>query len=228
MHTATDPITEPELRAFVRAQLDAQVKELGGRVFEELGLERGAARVDLALVSDLIEAFELKSDLDNFGRLHNQIHAYNRVFDRITMVTGAALSAAAMEVMPSWWGIWAVRREPSGELALERLREPMAHTHQELRSLAEFLWRDEAMSLLLDEGGAPSKRANRAELCEQIAARVELATLRRRVASRLIERQDAAAAAKLATSAVSAPDPSGQDGGWSHRDASYLDSHFLV
>jgi hypothetical protein len=224
MHATRSPITESELRTFVREHLSARACAPGARMFEELGIERGSARVDVALIDEGLEAFELKSDLDDFGRLHNQIHAYNRVFDRITLVTGATLSDAALEVMPLWWGIWAVRRLKNGNLSLNRVRDAADNPRQETRSLATLLWREEAAEVLLDETGeSPSKRASRAQLCESIAKQVQLQSLRRQVTRRLISRQSPVRAVSMSPIA---PAASALDGDWSHHDASCLDFHF--
>lgn len=227
MHAALSPITESELRAFVRERLRKRASAPGARMFEELGIEWGAARVDLALVDDGLEAFELKSDLDDFGRLHNQIHAYNRVFDRITLVTGEALSDAALDVMPRWWGIWAVRRLKNGSLSLKRVRDAADNPRQESGSLATLLWREEAAAVLLDETGElPSKRASRAQLCDSIAEQVQLHSLRRQVARYLVTRQATTRPAAPAVSVSKAPVVSAPSDDWSHHDASCLDFHF--
>lgn len=224
MHATFPPITESELRAFVRERLSKRASAPGARMFEELGIERGSARVDVALVDEGLEAFELKSDLDNFGRLHNQIHAYNRVFDRITLVTGASLSDAALDVMPRWWGIWAVRRLKNGNLSLKRVRDAADNPRQETRSLATLLWREEAAAVLLDETGeSPSKRASRAQLCESIAKQVQLQSLRRQVARRLVSRQSPVHGVSMSPKVPVASAP-GDD--WSHHDASCSDFHF--
>ena len=84
------PITEPELRSRLKEWLSPRMRGGGVRMFEEFGVERGAARIDLAVVARQLEAYELKSDLDTFSRMHNQIHAYNRVFDRLWLEIGRA------------------------------------------------------------------------------------------------------------------------------------------
>lgn len=224
MHTALTPITESELRAFVRECLSERANAPGARMFEELGIERGAARVDVALVNEGLEAFELKSDLDNFGRLHNQIHAYNRVFDRITLVTGSTLSDAALDVMPRWWGIWSVRRLKNGNLSLRTVRDAVDNPKQEIRSLATLLWREEAAAVLLDETGeSPSKRASRAELCESIAEQVQLKNLRRQVARRLVSRQPLVRPVPILLTKTA---ESALDDDWWHHGANCLDFHF--
>jgi hypothetical protein len=220
MHKPSSPVSEVELRDLVRAQLACRAQAEGLRLYEELAVERGSARVDLALVGEHLEAFELKSDFDTFGRLHNQIHAYNRVFDQITIITGSVLLDAILEVMPSWWGVWTVKRLADGALVLDEIRRPGANPSQDVRSLASLLWRDEAIRLLEGEVGAQPKKASRATLCDTIAENVGLATLRRHVAKTLVERQ---AATPRTAHPASAPSDD-----WSHHDASYLDSHFLV
>jgi hypothetical protein len=220
MHKSSAPVSELELRDLVRAHLDIRAQVLGQRVYEELAVERGSARVDLALAGEELEAFELKSDFDNFGRLHNQIHAYNRVFDRITIITGTSLLEAVLEVMPAWWGIWIVRRLEDGALVMEQLRQAGVNPSQDIRSLASMLWREEAVSLLEHEVGAQPKKASRAALCETIVQTFDLATLRRHVARRLVERRPSV---KWTARPASTPSD-----GWSHHDASYSDSRFLI
>ena len=43
------------------------------RVFEELGLCQGDARVDVAVVNGSIHGFEIKSERDSLDRLSNQL-----------------------------------------------------------------------------------------------------------------------------------------------------------
>lgn len=224
MHAAPIPISESELRTFMRERLNERVSSQGARVFEELGIERGAARVDLAVVHKGLEAFELKSDFDDFGRLHNQIHAYNRVFDRITLVTGSKLSDAALDVMPRWWGIWSVRRLKNGNLSLKKVRNATANPGQDSHSLATLLWREEAAAVLQDETGEPpSKRASRAQLCDSLATQVRLPSLRRQVVRRLANRQLSARVASTPPTAQPASAPSDD---WLHHDANCLGFHF--
>lgn len=214
------PVGEQELREFMRGYLGARSAAGESKLFEELGIERGSARVDLALVGKLLEAFELKSDADDFGRMHNQIHAYNRVFDQITLVTGPAMCGAAMSIVPSWWGVWTVRRGTAGQLILKKIRAARPNPAQEPQSLADLLWRDEAAQILVEAACGPlSKRATRSDLCASLLRHVDVPTLKRHVAQRLVARRPALKAEPL---------PSGQDGDSLHRDASYSDFHFLA
>lgn len=190
---AIHAITESELRQAVRAKLQAQAARTGARLFEELGIEAGEARVDLALVGTQLSAFELKSDLDSFARLHNQVHAYNRVFDRVTLVTGPSYSEVSLALMPSWWGVWSASRRADGSLALRVQRKPSANPVQQRLSLAMLLWRAECIeTLTLHTGEAPPKRATRFELQEMLAQALSMRALREAVTGFLRARQTGA------------------------------------
>jgi len=186
------PITESELRQTVRSRLLADAAKSGGKLFEELGIEGGGARVDFALVDTQLSAFELKSDLDSFARLHNQIHAYNRVFDRVTLVTGPVYSKASQALMPAWWGVWSAARSADGTLALRLLRKPKANPVQDRLSMAMLLWRAECIETLASHRGEFSpKRATRFELQEMLARELSARTLREAVTGFLLKRQTA-------------------------------------
>lgn len=191
MHKMSPPsITESELRQAVRSRLLADATKSGGRLFEELGIEGGEARVDLALVDTQLSAFELKSDLDSFARMHNQIHAYNRVFDRVTLVTGPVYSEASLALMPTWWGVWSAARRTDGTLALRVLRKPKANPVQDRLSMAMLLWRAECIETLASHRGElPPKRATKFELQEMLARELSVRTLREAVTSFLRKRQ---------------------------------------
>jgi len=188
------PITESELRQLVRVALSTEAIKIGAHVCEELGVERGAARVDLALIGAQMEGYELKSDFDSLGRMHNQIHAYNRVFDKITLVTGPVFAAAAEELMPRWWGLMIAQRNEEGIAYLTERRAPTRNTTQDPYSLAMLLWKEEALSVLTAAQVKSSPKASRAQLCDQLVETLPLERLRESVARCLTERLSASVA----------------------------------
>lgn len=175
MPSPTLSVSEADLREAVRQQLVARA---AGRVCEEFALERGAARIDLAVVTSHLEGFELKSDRDSFARLAEQMHTYNRVFDRITLVTGSMFEDAARALMPRWWGLVVARRDPALGVRLTTLREATPNPVQDAHSLAMLLWREEAIGVLALANDRPPRSASRAVLHERLAALVPLAQLR--------------------------------------------------
>lgn len=207
------------MREHLRARLTERAAASGGRLYEELQIERGAARVDLAFVGKAFDGYELKSDFDDFSRMHNQIHAYNRVFDTITLVTGDALYDMGLQVVPSWWGVMRVTRGPGGVLVSELVRAARTHEGQDPRSLAMFLWREEALQALARViGQATPKRATRTQLQEQLVGVLSVPALRDLVSQVLLGREKEPKAPLL-----SAPCDD-----LSRRDASSWDYHSLL
>lgn len=203
------PITEKELRDAVRRKLCQPGSAAQGRLYEEFGIERGAARIDFAVIGSSLDGYELKSDLDSFARMHNQIHAYNRVFDSITLIAGPAFVEMAIRVLPIWWGIWQARRLLDGSLELTEVRSTSKNPGQDPYSVATLLWRDEAMAALVDQRDAPPARATRSELYDRMVVRMSLDSLRSCVTRKLAERSLAK------DEKLSAP-----SGGWLHHGAS--------
>ena len=74
-------------------------------IFEELGVQHGLARIDLAVVNGELHGFELKSARDTLARLPEQAESYGRVFDRITLVVEERHVRGAVELVPDWWGV---------------------------------------------------------------------------------------------------------------------------
>ena len=182
-------VTETRLRSAVRARLAQREARGEGRCIEELPIEGGAARVDLAFVSSAwLEGFELKSDADTFARMHNQIHAYGRVFDRVTLAIASRHLVSAQQIVPPWWGLWEARGDGAA-VRLLAIREPAPNPGGlEAHSLATLLWRAEAVDLLQQHGRAVPLRTSRARVWEQLQDEVPLDAIRTAVRQRLTQR----------------------------------------
>lgn len=178
MSSISAAVSEADLRGAMRRALGARAAVECGRVCEEFAVEGGAARIDLVVVADQLEGFELKSDHDSFRRLAEQMHTYNRVFDRVTLVTGSAFEEAARALMPRWWGLVVARHDALRGLELTYQRQALPNPAQDAHSLAMLLWREEAMEVLAQANDHPPSRASRAVLHERLAALVPLPQLR--------------------------------------------------
>lgn len=116
-------------------------------VLDELGICQGETRADVAVVNGSLAAFEIKSDRDTLARLPRQIEAYQRVFDIVTVIVGGRYVERIIDAVPDSWGvIQAVPGEDSAELKM--IREPEVNGAVDPYSLAQLLWRDEALALL--------------------------------------------------------------------------------
>ena len=57
-------------------------------VIDELGLQHGKCRADIAVVNGHLVGYEIKSSSDSLSRLKQQVESYNAVFDRVFIVAG--------------------------------------------------------------------------------------------------------------------------------------------
>jgi len=184
----TTPIEERAIRSALLSLL-SEGRNSGSRVLEEFRIERGASRIDVAVINDALVGYEIKSDKDTFTRFSNQIHAYNRVFDRINLVCGEILAGYAAEVVPSWWGIILANRDPTGAICLSVKRVASANPKQDPFSLASLLWKDEAIAALSSAKSNAPKKASAYSLWDLISKSMTVEAIREAVADSLMRRQ---------------------------------------
>ncbi|MBE5317461.1 MAG: sce7726 family protein [Xanthomonadales bacterium] len=185
---------------------------------EELGIEHGSTRVDVAKLGRRLDGFEIKSDFDTLDRLARQMHAYHRVFDTLTIVTTPAFVPQVERLLPAWWGILQAARGPNGEISLQRVRPTADHPRQEAESIVSLLWRDEVLTILRNQLGARvSSSANRATLYRQLTELSDLVTIKQWVTSILRTRPSLRDRDLLRVkSAGSGDEPSAPDDGLRH------------
>jgi hypothetical protein len=184
-------MNDAHIRAATKRALFLEHRGDGGTViFEELGIQHGLSRIDLAVVNGELHGFELKSDQDTLARLSEQADSYGRVFDRVTLVVGERHLRHAVEVVPDWWGIRVARVE-SGTLHFSDLKIAISNPSLDPISIATLLWRDEALLFLEESGGGMGMRSKcRAEIYSKLVEEVDLNNLRGRVRQCLRERSN--------------------------------------
>lgn len=111
-------------QAVLRKVLAEYVKDPNSRVVEELGLQHGSNRVDIAVVNGVLHGYELKSEADNLDRLQGQIESYSKVFDRVTLVTTSNHLSHAVKQIPEWWGVKLASRGIRGGINISNVRKP--------------------------------------------------------------------------------------------------------
>jgi hypothetical protein len=185
-------MNDRELRAAVKTKLLARYAEdREVLVLEELGLRHGSGRVDLVVVSGTIHGFELKSDLDNLKRLPHQIQIYNSVLDKVTLIVGRRHVDKACELVPAWWGVKVATVGRRGGIGFSDLRRARMNPLIEALAVAKLLWRDEALSFLIElrqEAGVRSKP--RAFVYQRLTEVVTLEGIRERVCRQFKSRQN--------------------------------------
>lgn len=124
------------------------------RIIEELGLRHGNSRIDIAVVNGIMDGYEIKSDQDTLLRLPEQINSYNKVFDKVTLVVGKSHLHDAIKIIPDWWGVLVAKINSDGQVVFNTIREAEFNVDKNAISIAQLLWREEALKILEETGEA--------------------------------------------------------------------------
>lgn len=171
----------------IRVALKAKLENLYGddpehRIIEELGVNHGSVRADIAVVNGVMECYEIKSDRDTLLRLPGQIKGYNAVFDKITIVVGFTHIFEAMELIPDWWGITVAKQDVSGSIVFSHIREAQFNQARDSVSIARLLWREEALRILEEMNEADGYWSKpRSAIYSKLATILEVGALADRV-----------------------------------------------
>ena len=168
--------------ALHRKRLKTHHRAANTLVVNELGLNHGMCRADIAVINGHLSGYEIKSDKDTLTRLPEQVRAYSDVFDRATVVVGAKYASQVLPMVPEWWGVIVTQRGPRDGICFESVRQARINRDVHLFSVAQLLWKSEAIGLLAELGVPPKAlRQNRSELYGMLVEVMTPASLRRKV-----------------------------------------------
>ncbi|MED0759145.1 sce7726 family protein [Aneurinibacillus thermoaerophilus] len=159
------------------------------RIVNEMAVCQGTSRVDIAVINGVIHGYEIKSESDTLNRLPSQMNDYNRVFDRVTIVTASDYLEKVRDIVPEWWGIICVKNK-NGKPILRKIKKGRKNPSQDALALVQLLWRDEALSILKERGlhkGYLSKP--RQKLFERLVETIPLKELKLEV-NRLLKQRE--------------------------------------
>ena len=160
-------------------------------VIDELGLNHGKCRADIAVVNGQFVGYEIKSNNDSLRRLEEQVKSYSAVFDRVSIIMGNRYINCIQDYIPEWWGVIVSARGPRGAVNFDLIRK--AHTNRNIDpiSIAQLLWRNEAAEILMQKQ-MPSKilRQPRAILYECLVGILNTCELRKIVRKYLKNRKN--------------------------------------
>lgn len=173
-------MTEAEIRNLVHDVVSTGSGNGASRTVDEFVVS-DLGRIDLAVIGDHLVGYEFKSDLDTLTRLPRQMDIYGQVFDYCTLVVTDKHMAKARQVLLPTWGLGLVRRADDGELHYRqvRLAKPMRSVRK--LTLAQLLWRDEALRALDALGCADGYRSKTRDVLwvrlSEVCAMPELRTI---------------------------------------------------
>lgn len=147
-------------------------------VINELGLDHGSCRIDIAVINGHIRGVEIKAEADTLERLPRQVAAYSEVVDKALLIVAPKHLESAMEIVPDWWGIIVAERGPNQGVLFRRVRPERANKGIDPLVLARLLWRPETQAILRGLG-VPERelRSPRATLYGMLVDRLPLRRL---------------------------------------------------
>lgn len=159
-------------------------------VIDELGLDHGACRVDIAVINGHIRGVEIKADTDVLDRLPHQVAAYGGVVNRATLIAAPRHVERALAMLPDWWGLMVVDRGTTQGLRFRAVRPERVNRRVDPLMQARLLWRPEAVAILRALGH-PERllRQPREVLYQELVAALPPRVLARHVRETLKVRQ---------------------------------------
>ncbi|MFK4298480.1 hypothetical protein ABH924_003649 [Arthrobacter sp. GAS37] len=110
-----------------------------------LELAAGDSIADIVVLNGASTAYEIKTDLDQFSRLPQQVADYAKCFDKVIVVTSRAKAEAALDLVPSAHGVIGVDRRGR----MRTYREPTVdETRLDPGLMFRMLRREEYLGIL--------------------------------------------------------------------------------
>lgn len=159
-------------------------------IIDEFNLCQGLARIDIVIINEQIHGYEIKSETDNLLRLPNQIDIYNKVMNKMTVVTGENHYEKIKELVPDWWEIKVVVHNKNGFRLITKKRG-RKNKNINPYSLTQLLWKNEAIEILTKNGlekGIKSKPKK--IIWEKLASSLSLKELQSEVINAIKNRRD--------------------------------------
>jgi len=164
---------------FHRKRLQRQHAQKDTLVIDELGLNHGKCRADIAVVNGHFVGYEIKSNNDSLRRLEKQVKSYNAVFDKISIVVGDRYINSIQSYIPEWWGVIVSVRGPRGAVNFDTIRKTQTNKDVDPISIAQLLWRNEAEEILRQKNlSSKILRQPRAILYEYLVSTLNIRELR--------------------------------------------------
>lgn len=168
-----------EIREILISYLKATNGEI--RIYQEKSI--GSSICDVMTVRDKLIGYEIKSDLDNYVRLNEQVKAYNLFFDKNYLVVSDGHLNSASAKIPNHWGIICIRNDD-----VRIIRNASDNPLVSRRKQLSVLWKLELKNLLIKNAMPLYAQKEKGFIADRIAALVDGKTLGRQIADELMHR----------------------------------------
>lgn len=164
-------------------------QDKNSRVIDELALNHGSVRVDVAVANGILHGYEIKGEYDNLKRLPTQLELYSSIFDKVTLVVSEKHLDDAINIIPNWWGVYVAEQGKKGAVHFPIYRKGKLNRDVDLELLAKLLWKEEALNLLKGMPGLKLSGKTRSDLYSYIVSNFEHRQLRDYVCAVIKNRQ---------------------------------------
>lgn len=155
---------------------------------EELGVEHGAARIDVAAIGASLYGFEIKAASDSLRRFDRQVVYYEKLVDFAYLVLTEKHATSITQTLPAHWGVILAYCNGS-RIQFSLVRRAARNPNRNAESLARLLWRGEALATLVALGLDRGLRRKSARILhQQLASVVGLKVLSALVLDRIRQR----------------------------------------
>ncbi len=172
-------MNDKAIREILIAYLQATHKEI--RIYQEKSI--GSSICDVMAVTTQLVGYEIKSDLDNYHRLQQQVAAYDRFFDANYLVVSSSHSKSAQEKVPAHWGILCIQ-----ENNITLVRPAGKNKQVDRKNQLSILWKLELKNLLMKNNMPLFAQKEKGYIAQQIVQSVPEPLLGEQIAQELMRR----------------------------------------
>lgn len=159
-------------------------------VIEELGLDHGRNRIDIAVLNSSIHGYEIKSSRDTLHRIPEQLLAYTAALEKLTLVVAPKHVEDLSYLLPPWCGLMVVDKGKRGGLRFYSIRRALRNPNVDLFRMAHLLWKNEAEYLLTKHNvHYRQNRITRTQLYRLIAEHITLIDLKQYIKVCFVSRE---------------------------------------
>lgn len=172
-------INAKQIKEILIEYLKVTYKEI--RIYQEKSI--GSSICDVMAVTDRLLGFEIKSDLDNYTRLEEQVNAYDLFFDENYLVVSSSHIKSAPQKVPQHWGILCIEEDN-----ITLYRKAQKNNGVWRQKQLTVLWKLELKNLLIKNDMPLFAQKDRGYIAGQIVEKVESELLGKQIAEELMRR----------------------------------------
>ncbi len=160
-------LNEKDIKAAVIEKVRTRVEKENAVLINEMVIGDGDRRADLVIANGHMNAFEVKSDVDNLSRLSGQLESYLSRFDKLTLVVSSKYIDEALKTEDRI-GVWEAF-EKNGAVKIRVRRPGRLELVSNRQDICGFMLKSELVSFLRSNDVVMNfKEADRDELILQM------------------------------------------------------------